>query len=189
MFKTSASIFLFLSTSTFAATTDLGRIAVLAEESHQIVQKLAPVNDDFKQDTEGTERLVAYAHYQDEIRQIVNADENVSIDKNTGPVNVGVNCVDGQYSDALKDREEIKDIVSKRKWVVGAYASYNTGDQLERELSDFSYSRYTQFMRDNDQAWVDDYNVLVRHYLKYREDIKAKWSTLSKEEKVSHIKK
>lgn len=189
MFKTSASIFLFLSTSTFAATTDLGRIAVLAEESHQIVQKLAPVNDDFKQDTEGTERLVAYAHYQDEIRQIVNADENVSIDKNTGPENVGVNCVDGQYSDALKDREEIKDIVSKRKWVVGAYASYNTGDQLERELSDFSYSRYTQFMRDNDQAWVDDYNVLVRHYLKYREDIKAKWSTLSKEEKVSHMKK
>ena len=26
-------------------------------------------------------------------------------------------------------------------------------------------------------------------YLKYREDIKAKWSTLSKEEKVSHMKK
>ncbi|MBC75100.1 MAG: hypothetical protein CME64_03720 [Halobacteriovoraceae bacterium] len=188
MFKTSV-VFLSLSTSIYAATTDLGRIAVLAEETHQVVQKLAPVSDDFKQDTEGTERLVAYTHYQDEIRQIVNADNKVSMDKNAATVDVDVNCVNGQYSDAQKDREEIKELASKRKWVVGAYASYNTGDQLQRELSDFSYSRYTQFMRDNDQAWVGDYNVLVRHYLKYRKNIKAKWGTLSSEEKVSHMKK
>ena len=115
MLKFSYLILLLYSTSNLYAKTNLATLTILAEEAHQIVKRAAPISDNFKQNSEDSERLVAYAQYQDEIRQIVNADDTVSIDSKITAESQQVNCDPGQFTDAQKAREEINELVKKRR--------------------------------------------------------------------------
>ncbi len=188
MLKFSYLILLLYSTSNLYAKTNLATLTILAEEAHQIVERAAPISDNFKQNSEDSERLVAYAQYQDEIRQIVNADDTVSIDSKITAESQQVNCDPGQFTDAQKAREEINELVKKRRWVVGASASYNTGDELVQELSSFTGSKLTKALNDNGHGWIKDYDSLVDFYLKHRPTIKAQWDSISDEQKIDYMK-
>ena len=173
-------ISLFIVNVSNAANTDIGKIAIFAEENHQIIEQLAPVSDDFKLDSENTERLQAYAHYQDEIRQL--SDNNQTDLEN-------IDCNEHTLNQLEEDKVELSKTIDKRRWVVGAYARYVKGSQDFKEYYGLSNNSYTEYMNKNQLAWMSDYKGLTEYYLSYRPEIEAEWDTYSDEKKIDKIKK
>ena len=184
-------LLMILSYQTFAAETMIGELAMWAEENYQITEKLAPISTDFKLTEEQTERVTAAAEYQDEYRQIVNSDSKVSLSEQRDKSKSSSekeDCQNDQFSDAQKDRMALKELAKKRITTIAAYARFGA-DQMQQELSESAVNNYTKYMRRNNHAWAADYNFIVKYYLFYRPKVAAQWDSLSKEDKMKHIKK
>ncbi len=168
------SVSVIYSASTEAQVKDLGKISVLAEQTHQAVEAAAPVGEDFKLDSKSADRLQAYANYQDDIAKIVD-------DLKTGSKTKEEDCDPSKEEKAAKEEvaNEIMDEVKKRKYTVGLYASYNTDGPLIEVTSHNGLASYQNFMRKNNQHYSSDYNRLVHIFLKYRPNVKKDWDNYS----------